>query len=107
MIASVIGYASSGTFRPKAAYDRSVETSVVSATGRAWARRRAERSTWHCSPPSPTEPVHRAYAGVALPNDASVRLHERSGFTSVGIFSQAGFKFGRYVDVQWFERALP
>ena len=54
------------------------------------------------------EPVHRAYAGVALPNDASVRLHERLGFASVGTFSHVGFKFGRYVDVQWFERpALP
>jgi phosphinothricin acetyltransferase len=51
--------------------------------------------------------VHRVYAGVALPNDASLALHERMGFHPVGTFVEVGRKFGRYWDVRWFERGLP
>ena len=102
----VIGYATSSTFRRKAAYDQSVETSVYLRPDRT-GRGHGQALYLALLAALADEPVHRAYAGVALPNDASVRLHERLGFTSVGTFSHAGFKFGRYVDVQWFERALP
>jgi L-amino acid N-acyltransferase YncA len=51
--------------------------------------------------------LHRAYAGVALPNDASVALHERLGFREVGTYVEVGRKFSRYWDVRWFERSLP
>jgi phosphinothricin acetyltransferase len=51
--------------------------------------------------------VHRAYAGVALPNDASEKLHRGFGFTPVGVWTEVGFKFGRFIDVAWFERAAP
>lgn len=47
-----------------------------------------------------------AVAGVTMPNDPSVRFHERMGFTPVGVFRRIGFKFGRWCDVAWFERAL-
>ena len=50
--------------------------------------------------------VHRAYGGVALPNQASIALHQRLGFRRVATFGEVGFKFGRYWDVAWFERAL-
>jgi phosphinothricin acetyltransferase len=50
--------------------------------------------------------VHRAYAGIALPNPASVALHERFGFKKVAHFSEQGRKFGRYWDVAWFEKSL-
>jgi phosphinothricin acetyltransferase len=53
------------------------------------------------------EDVHRAYAGVALPNDASIALHERHGFRVIGTYAEVGRKFGRYWDVRWFERPLP
>ena len=53
------------------------------------------------------EDVHRVVAGIALPNDPSIRLHERVGFTRVGVFSQVGRKFDRYWDVAWFARPLP
>ena len=52
------------------------------------------------------EDLHRAYAGIALPNDASVRLHERFGFRHVGTYAEVGRKFGRYWDVAWYERPL-
>ena len=52
------------------------------------------------------EDVHRAYAGIALPNPASVGLHERFGFKRVGHFTEQGRKFGRYWDVAWYEKPL-
>jgi phosphinothricin acetyltransferase len=53
------------------------------------------------------EDVHRAFAGVALPNPASVALHRRFGFTDVGTFTEVGRKNGRWWDVLWLQRSLP
>jgi phosphinothricin acetyltransferase len=53
------------------------------------------------------EAVHRAYAGVALPNEASERLHRRMGFRELGTYTEVGFKHGRWVDVRWYERPVP
>ena len=50
--------------------------------------------------------LHRAYGGIALPNDASVALHEKLGFEHVGTYREVGRKFGRYWDVAWFEKDL-
>jgi phosphinothricin acetyltransferase len=52
------------------------------------------------------EDVHRAYAGIAQPNEPSNRLHARFGFRHVGTYEQVGRKFGRYWDVAWFEKPL-
>jgi phosphinothricin acetyltransferase len=102
----VEGYASSGQFRKKTAYARSVETSIYLApdhcgvgTGRALYAHLLEALE-----EEPT--VHRAYGGVALPNQASITLHQQLGFKRVGTFSEVGFKLGRYWDVAWFERTL-
>ena len=48
----------------------------------------------------------RAYAGIALPNAASIRLHESLGFRHLGTYDRVGFKLGRWHDVGWWERAL-
>ena len=52
-----------------------------------------------------------AYAGITLPNPASIRLHESLGFALVGNYSRVGFKLGRWHDVSWFhlrlQEALP
>jgi L-amino acid N-acyltransferase YncA len=48
----------------------------------------------------------KAYAGVSLPNAASVGLHEHVGFEPVGIYRGAGYKFGRWVDVGWWQLGL-
>jgi phosphinothricin acetyltransferase len=45
---------------------------------------------------------YNAYAGIALPNAASVALHESVGFRAVGVFREAGFKLGRWHDVGWW-----
>lgn len=52
------------------------------------------------------EDLHRAYAGIAQPNEASTRLHERFGFRYVGTYREVGRKFGRYWDVAWYEKDL-
>jgi phosphinothricin acetyltransferase len=52
------------------------------------------------------EDVHRAYAGIALPNPASIGLHERFGFKRVAHFTEQGRKFGRYWDVAWYEKPI-
>lgn len=49
---------------------------------------------------------HRAYAGISLPNDASVALHQSLGFEQVGVFKEAGFKFDQWHDVAWLQRAV-
>jgi phosphinothricin acetyltransferase len=102
----VLGYATSSPFRPKPGYVTSVETSVYlrpDATGRGLGTllyRALFDAIAH-------EDLHRAYAGVALPNDASVTLHERLGFRRLGTYVEVGRKFERYWDVLWFERSLP
>ena len=52
------------------------------------------------------EDVHRAVAGITLPNPASLALHARFGYRSIGVFDEVGRKFGRFWSVQWLERAL-
>jgi len=50
--------------------------------------------------------IHRIVAGYVPPNAASAALHERFGFKPVGVFTENGYKFGRYWDVCWLERPL-
>ncbi len=99
-----IGWASSGTFKDRAAYDTSVETSVYLAPregGRGLGRRLYQQLFDALA----EEDVHRAFAGIALPNEASVGLHAAMGFRHVGTLSEVGRKFGRFWDVAWYERA--
>jgi phosphinothricin acetyltransferase len=101
----VVGYATSSAFRPRPAYDTSVETSVYCASdqgGRGAGTLLYEGLFTLLG----QQDVHRAYAGIALPNDASERLHQKFGFTPLGVYREVGRKFGRYWDVAWFEREL-
>lgn len=101
----VMGYASSSGFRDKPAYATSVETSIYvtpDAIGRGTGSRLYEELFRSLE----GEDVHRAYAGIALPNPASIALHERFGFERVAHFTEQGRKFGRYWDVAWFERPV-
>jgi phosphinothricin acetyltransferase len=101
----ILGYATSSPFRPKAAYATSVETSIYltpAAMGRGVGTLLYERLFEALE----AEDVHRAYAGVTLPNAASIRIHERFGFEQVGVYREVGRKFGVYHDVAWFEKRL-
>ncbi len=52
-------------------------------------------------------PVHAVMGGIALPNPASIALHERLGFQKVAHFQQVGFKHGRWIDVGYWQLLLP
>ncbi|MGZ5292320.1 MAG: N-acetyltransferase family protein [Actinomycetota bacterium] len=102
----VVGYASSTLFRPRAAYATSVETSAYLAPDRTG--RGIGRALYRVLLVAlELEDVHRALGGIALPNPASVALHERCGYRLVGTFTEQGRKFGRYWDVTWYERPVP
>jgi phosphinothricin acetyltransferase len=102
----VIGYAGSGRFREKAAYATSVEMTIYvhhEAVGLGVGARMYERLFQILA----AEPIHRAYAGVTLPNAASVALHHRFGFRDIGVYDEVGHKFGHYWSVQWLEKVMP
>ena len=101
----VVGYATSGCFRDKPAYAPSVETTVYCAPEVAG---RGIGSSLYSAlfEALAREDVHRAYAGVALPNAASLALHRRFGFVEIGTFREVGRKFGTWWDVTWLERGV-
>lgn len=103
---NVVGFIETRQFRPKQAYAQSVELSVYVAPdthghghGQALMDALIQRLT-------DNPDIHRLYAVIALPNDPSVALHERAGFAHRGTLTEAGFKFGRYLDVAYYERAV-
>ena len=102
----ILGYATTSRWRPKAAYDTTVESSVYC---RPDAVGRGIGGTLYSAlfESIGGEDVHRIVAGISQPNPASVALHLRFGFRQVGTFSSVGRKFGRYWDVAWFERKGP
>ncbi|EST33305.1 hypothetical protein N566_19500 [Streptomycetaceae bacterium MP113-05] len=101
----LLGYVHSSPFRPKPAYDTSVECTVYVDPH---TRRRGVGSLLyaHLFDALKSEDLHRSYAGITVPNEASVRLHRRFGFEWCGVYREAGRKFGRYHDVERFEKAL-
>ncbi|NIM01921.1 MAG: GNAT family N-acetyltransferase [Acidobacteria bacterium] len=101
----VLGFACSTPFKERAAYDISVETTVYLDPD-AVARGLGQRLMATLVEALERAGVHRAYAGVALPNDASEALHGKLGFRRVGVLSEVGRKFDRYWDVAWYEKRL-
>ncbi|MFC7015674.1 GNAT family N-acetyltransferase [Streptomyces viridiviolaceus] len=101
----ILGYATSSPYRAKPAYATSVETTVYVAprAGRRGVGTLLYEALFEALS---GEDLHRAYAGIAQPNEASVRLHERFGFRYVGTYREVGRKFGRYWDVAWYEKPL-
>ncbi|MER6351291.1 N-acetyltransferase family protein [Streptomyces sp. NPDC001634] len=101
----ILGYATSSAFRPKPAYTTSVEVTIYlapHATGRGVGTLLYKALFEALA----GEDLHRAYAGIAQPNEASARLHEHFGFRHVGTYREVGRKFGRYWDVAWYEKEL-
>jgi phosphinothricin acetyltransferase len=100
----VLGYAGTTRWRTKAAYDTTVETTIYCAPEAAGCGvgTRLYRTLFEALAGGN---VHRYVAGYVPPNIASARLHARFGFREVGTFCEVGFKFGRYWDVTWLERA--
>ncbi len=101
----VVGYAYAGKHRERAAYRWSVD---VSAYVDAQARREGVGRALYEKLIAilKQQGFHAAFAGIALPNDASVGLHEAVGFTPVGIYKDVGFKLGQWRDTGWWRLAL-
>lgn len=101
----IVGYAYAGTYRPRAAYRWSCETSVYLARdqrgaghGRVLYQGLLDRLS--------TMGFRTAVAGATLPNDASERLHAALGFEPIGVFRRVGYKFDQWCDVMWVQRDL-
>jgi len=103
---AVVGYAGSHQFRVKPAYDSTVETTVYCApdcTQRGIGSALYE-ALFECLG---HEDIRSFIAGITLPNDGSVAMHRKFGFSHVGTMHAVGRKFGSYWDVGWYERLLP
>jgi L-amino acid N-acyltransferase YncA len=102
---SVEGYAYAGPHRERAAYAWSVEVSayIDAAAHRSGFGRALYTSLFALLR---LQGFQNAYAGITLPNDASVRFHEAMGFVPVGTYHRVGYKHGQWRDVRWYEQAL-
>lgn len=100
----VLAYAYAGEWNRRPAYASTVETTIyvrVDAVGRGIGRVLYEQLLAEAA-----GSFHLAVAGIALPNDASVALHEKLGFERVGVFEEVGHKLGAWRDVGWWQRRL-
>ncbi len=101
----VVGYAYSWSYRPRPAYSLTRETSIyLDSTVRG-------KGVGRLLYPALLETmavsgVHTAVALVALPNPASQRLHRACGFERVGFMTEVGYKFGQWIDVEWYQKML-
>jgi phosphinothricin acetyltransferase len=102
----VAGYVETQAFRPKPAYDRSIELSIYAAPDAVGSGVGSALYAEILRRLEADERFHRAYSVIALPNDASIAFHERWGFVHRGTLTEAGYKFGRYLDVAYYERPL-
>jgi L-amino acid N-acyltransferase YncA len=102
---AVLGYAYARRYQERPAYRWSVESSVyVGAEARgSGAGGALYRSLFAVLA---AQGYRQAVGGVALPNPASWRLHESSGFTLTGVQRRIGWKFGTWHDVAWWQREL-
>ena len=102
---TIAAYTSTSRFRPKQAYETTVEMTIICAPGETG---RGIGSALYRAifDAIRDEDVHMAVAGITLPNEASCALHERFGFERVATLHEVGRKFGRYWDVAWYEKRL-
>ena len=102
---AIAGYAYASRWRARSAYRFSSEVTVYLAPDQG---RRGIGSALYAELLSALRGsgVHAAIGGIALPNAASVALHERFGFKKVAHFEQTGFKFNRWIDVGYWQLIL-
>jgi phosphinothricin acetyltransferase len=101
----VLGYAYATQHRTRAAYDWSVDVSAYLAPR---ARRRGLGRALYTALLDllTAQGFTNAFAGIALPNPASVGLHEALGFTPIGVYHAVGWKLGSWHDVGWWQCRL-
>lgn len=101
----VVGYAYANRWHVRAAYKNSAETTVYldpnhrgKGIGSELYRQLLDLVAEHG--------IHTVIGGIALPNDASVSLHERLGFEKAAHYREVGFKCDRWIDVGYWQRML-
>jgi L-amino acid N-acyltransferase YncA len=102
---TVVGFAYSTSYRPRPAYRLTRETSVYlaeEARGLGLGRRMYDDLLTRMR----ADGIHVALALVALPNPASIALHEACGFEHLGTMREVGRKFDRWIDTAWFQLPL-
>jgi phosphinothricin acetyltransferase len=101
----IAGYAYASRHRERAAYQWSVDVSVYIASA---ARRRGVARRLYLPLLGILDDLgyYAAFAGIALPNAASVAFHESLGFRPIGTYRRVGYKLGAWRDVGWWQRAL-
>lgn len=101
----IVGYAYAAKWRDRPAYRFSTEVTVYVDPQSA---RRGIGSLLYerLLPELRARGLHSAMGGIALPNDASIALHEKFGFTNVAHFKDVGFKLGRWIDVGYWQVML-
>jgi len=100
------GFATWGPFRPRPAYKYSVEHSVYVAReyrGHGIGRRLLEALVARAT----AAELHVLVGGIDATNAASIALHKSVGFTYCGTVRQSGFKFGRWLDLEFWQLLLP
>lgn len=102
---AVVGYVHASPWKQRSAYRHSVETTIYVEKG---CENRGIGSRLYSELLSILRAAgkHVAIGGVALPNDASIALHEKLGFAHAATFRQVGFKHGRWVDVAYWQTVL-
>lgn len=101
----VVGYAYASKWKVRSAYKHSVESSVYlspNVTGKGIGKALYSALIAELK----KQDVHAVIGGVALPNDVSICLHESLGFKKIGQFHEVGWKFGKWVDVGYWELIL-
>ena len=99
----IVGYTYVSRFRERKAYEHSIESTIYLKNGYGGKGLGSKLYSELLSKVS--QEYHTITAGIALPNDASVRLHEKCGFKKVGHFSEVGRKFGRWIDVGFWQKS--
>jgi L-amino acid N-acyltransferase YncA len=102
---AAVGFAYAAPWRARRAYRFSAEVTVYVAPERG-GRGIGSALYAHLLAGLRDRNIHSVMGGIALPNEASVALHEKFGFKKVAHFEQAGFKLDRWVDVGYWQRIL-
>ena len=101
----ILGYAYGSKFRPKPAYNKTVESTVYVKNG-VHGKQIGTKLYTELLKLLKQENYHIVLGVLTLPNDASVKLHEKFGFTQVADLKQVGFKFGEWQDVGFWQLIL-
>ena len=98
----IIGYAFASEWKSRCAYNHSVESTIYLKQGE---ENKGIGSVLYQELVEQLREMdlHAIIGGIALPNDASVCLHEKFGFEKVAHFKEVGFKFGNWIDVGYWE----